>query len=294
MKRSTKIILWAGFLLYGLALFSVLTLYRLPADKILAKVLETVTHGQVFVSAQRMSPSLWKGYRLKDLTWTVDSGGTLISERMESLTLSPSFLKLFLGYLPIEAEGVLGGGTFHMSAGVSMVHGAGKGYATLKAEGIRLEDLAVANFLMQRQMKGTLRGEADITGPLNDLRKVSGKGAIFVEDGSVETRLDLLGLKTIPFAKLTLPLTIRNGVATLKGGQIMGPLLTGDLEGQIRLQQDFRASPLQMTATIRPGPSFGDEQTGGPLIAKDRPLVVQLQGTLSRPLFSLAGGSAPQ
>ena len=96
MKRSTKIILWTGFLLYGLALFSVLTLYRLPADKILAKVLEAVTHGQVFVSAQRMSRSLWKGYRLEDLTWTVDSGGALISERMESLTLSPGFLKLFL------------------------------------------------------------------------------------------------------------------------------------------------------------------------------------------------------
>ena len=121
-----------------------------------------------------------------------------------------------------------------------------------------------------------------------------GKGAIFVEDGSVETRLDLLGLKSISFAKLMLPLTIRNGVATLKGGQIMGPLLTGDFEGQIRLQQDFRASPLQMKATIRPGPSFSDEQTGGPLIAKDQPLVVQLQGTLSKPLFSLAGGFASQ
>jgi type II secretion system protein N len=292
MKRRNQIILWIGFVLYGLALFSVFTFYRLPADKILAKVLETMTHGQVSVSAQRMSPSLWKGYRLKDLTWTVESGGSLISERMEALTLSPSFLNLFLGYFPIEAEGTLAGGTFHISAGVSMIHGAGQGYATLKAAGIRLEDLAVANLLMQRQMRGKLRGEADITGPLNDLRKVSGKGAIFVEDGSVETKLDLLGLKTIPFAKLTLPLTIRNGVANLKGGQIIGPLLTGDLEGWIRLQPDFRASPLQITATLRPGPSFTDKQIGGPLMAKDRQLVVQLQGTLSRPLFSLAGGSA--
>jgi type II secretion system protein N len=294
MKRRTKIFLWLGFLLYGLALFCLFSFYRLPADKILAKILETVTHGQVFVSAQRVSSSVWKGYRLEKLTWVVESGGTTISEKMESLTVAPSFLKLFLGYLPIEAEGPLAGGTIRINAGVSMVRGAAKGYASLEASGIRLEDLAVTSLLMQRQIKGKLRGEAEITGSLNDLRKVNGKGTVFVEDGSVETRLDFLGLKTISFSKLTLPLSIRNGVATIKGGQITGPLLTGDLQGRIRIQQDFRTSPLQMTATIRPGPSFRQEQTRFPWIEKDRPLVVRLQGTLGKPFLSLAGGTASQ
>ncbi len=291
MKRSNRIILWVGFFLYGLALFSLFTFYRLPADKILERVVETVTRGQVFVSAQRMSASLWEGYRLEGLTWTIESGNTSISDRMKALSLSPNLLELFLGYLSIDAEGVLAGGAVHVGAGLSLIHGVDKGYASLKAEGIRIEDLATLNLLMQRQVKGKLRGEADVIGPLNDLRKVSGKGVIFVEDGSLETRLDFLGLKTIPFKKLSLPLTIRNGVATLKGSQIVGPLLTGDLHGWIKLQPDFRASPLQMTATIRRGPSFADGQTGAVLIAKDRPLVVQLQGTLSKPLFSLAGGS---
>jgi type II secretion system protein N len=291
MKGQSKILLWAGFFLYGLAVFSLLTFYRLPADEILAKVVEAVSHGQVSVSEQRMSASLWEGYRLEDLTWTIEAGDTLLTERMKSLSLSPSLLKVFLGYFSVDAKGDLAGGSIQLSAGLPFVHRAGNGYASLKTDGIRIEELAAANLLMQRQIKGKLRGEADIVGPLNDLRKLSGKGAVFVEEGSVETRLDFLGLKTIPFAKLALPFTLRNGVASVKDGQIAGPLLTGDLEGWIRLQSDFRVSPIEVTATIRPGPSFDNEQTGVAVMAKNRPWVVHLRGTLSKPLFSLAGGS---
>ena len=43
MKTRHKIFLWLGFIVYGLALFAVLTFYRLPADKILSKAVETAT-----------------------------------------------------------------------------------------------------------------------------------------------------------------------------------------------------------------------------------------------------------
>jgi type II secretion system protein N len=290
MSQRHKIMLWTGIVVYGLVLFAVLTFYRLPADKILSKALETATQGKVFVSAEKVSSSLWKGYRLENLTWTVQSGSAVVSDRMESLTLSPRYLGLLQGYLPVQMEGVMAKGTFQASAGVSMIHGLSKGYASLKALGIDLGALATVDGVLQREIKGKLTAQADFYGPLNELRKLNGQATILVVDGTVDTRVDSLGFRTIPFEKLSLPFTVRNGVASLKGGQLIGPVLAGELEGQIRLLQNLQVSPLQITATMRPGPSLTGEKGGSLPMTGDKPFVIQLQGTIGKPLFSLAGG----
>jgi type II secretion system protein N len=289
MKKHQKFIIWLGFIVYGLVLFAVLTYYRLPADRILSKVIENTTHGKVLVTAEKLSSSLRKGYRLENLTWTVQSGNSVVSDHMESLTLSPRFLGLLGGYLPVEMEGVLAKGTFHLGGGVSMFRGLSEGYATVKALGIHLGDVAVMNLLLQREIKGKLTGQAEFYGPLNEPRKLNGQATILVEDGAVDTRMDAFGIRTIPFEKLSLPVTVRGGVASLKGAQLIGPVLAGELEGQIRLLQNLLASPLQITATMRPGPSLrGDKEGSFP--AGDKPFVINLEGTIGKPYFNLGGG----
>lgn len=288
MRKRQTVMLWVGFIVYGLVLFAVLTFYRLPADKILSKAVEKATGGKVSVSAERMSSSLWKGFYFENLTWTGQSGSAVFAEKMESLTLSPRYLGLLRGYLPVKMKGVLAKGTFQAGAGVSMIHGLSKGYATLKAQGIDLGALAAVDRIAQREIKGKLTAQADFTGPLNDLRKLNGQATILVEDGTIDTKMDALGFRTIPFEKLSLPLSVRNGTADLKGGRVAGPLLTGDLEGQIRLLQTLRLSTLQITATVRPGSSLAGK--GQVPVKGDRPFVIRLQGTIGRPLFNLAGG----
>jgi type II secretion system protein N len=290
MKTSHKIMLWLGFILYGMVLFALLTLYRMPADKLLSKALETVSQGKVSVSPQRTSFTPWRGYRFEDLTWTVQSGGAAVSDRMESLVLSPGFLGLLKGSLPVDMEGVVAKGTFQLSAGVSMLRGLSKGYANLKATGIQLGDLATVNQIAQRQIKGRLTGQVDLYGPLNELKKLNGQANLLVEEGAVDARVDAFGFRTIAFEKLLLPLTVKNGVASLKGGLMVGPVLAGEFEGQVRLLQNLQDSPLQVTATLRPGPSLRHDK-GGDLPAKgDKPFVIQLGGTIGKPLFTLAGG----
>ena len=43
MTRRTKTLFWTGLGIYGLLLFLLLTLYRLPADKMLGKALTLFT-----------------------------------------------------------------------------------------------------------------------------------------------------------------------------------------------------------------------------------------------------------
>ena len=290
MRKRHKIILWVGFIVYGLILFALLTFYRLPADRILSKAVESATGGKVFVSAEKVSSSLWKGYRFENLTWTVQSGSAVVSDRMKSLTLSPRYLGLLQGYLPVEVEGAVARGTFQVNAGVSMIRGLSKGYARFKALGINLGDLATVNQIAQREIKGKLTALADFHGPLNDLRKLNGQASILVEDGSVDTRVEAFGFRTIPFEKLSLPLTVRNGVAGIKDGQLAGPVLTGVLEGQIRLLQNLQVSPIQITASMRPGPSLTGEKGSNLPATGDKPFFIRLDGTIGKPLFSLGGG----
>jgi type II secretion system protein N len=290
MTKGQKITLWLGFLGYGLALFAVLTFYRLPADRLLTKAVAAATGGKVHVSAEKVSASLWRGYRFENLTWTFQSGGAAASERMEWLTLSPGFLGLVRGYLPVDMEGALAKGTFQLRAGASMIRGLSNGYATLRAEGIHVEELAALTQIAQREIKGKLTGQAEFYGALNELKKISGRAGILFEDGAVDTRVETFGLRTIPFERLSLPLTVQNGVATLKGGQLVGPVLEGELEGQIRLLPNLQVSPIQITATMRPGPSLTGGKEGGLPRSADKPFVIQLQGTIGKPLFTLAGG----
>ena len=85
MKLDRKKILWAGLGLYALILFFFLTLYRLPADQLIAATTARASRGQVNIEAQRVAPILPVGYRLEDVSCTVQHGESLARDRLKSL-----------------------------------------------------------------------------------------------------------------------------------------------------------------------------------------------------------------
>lgn len=289
MKTRTRIILWAGLLVYGLGLFSALTFYRLPADKILSRAIEEISGGKMHLSTGKMSSSLWKGHHLENLTWTIQLEDFVAVEPMAYLTLSTNFLRYFQGYVPLRLKGVLGRGAFDMSAGVSMFRGLDKAYAKIDAADILLGDLAALSRFAQRRIKGQVTGRAELSGSFHDLRKIIGQGTIVIEDGAMDMRAEVFGIKTLPFSKITIPFSLRNGAAEIKKGEIEGPLFGGDFEGQIGLHPDLQAGSLEVAATIRPGPSLQQGQVGNLPALKDRPILIQLQGTVAKPMISWTG-----
>jgi type II secretion system protein N len=289
MRTRTKILLCFGLIVYGLVLFSALTFYRLPADKILTRTVEKVTEGKVLVSPGKLTSTLWKGHHLEDLSWTIQAGDKVVVERMAYLTLSLNFLRLLQGYVPLTLKGAMAKGTFQMSAGVSMILGPSKGYAKLQARGIQLGEIEALTLLVQRNIKGRLAARADVHGALNDPRKLEGQGTFWVEDGALDIKGDGFGIRNLPFSRITLPFSVGNGVVDLKGGEITSPLLGGKFDGQIRLHHDLQASPLQVKARLIPGLSSPDGQAGDLPLRGTRPILFDLQGTIGRPLISWTG-----
>lgn len=288
MKTSTKIILCVGLILYGFFLFAAMTFYRLPADEILNGALDKMTHGKITLSAEKSSSSLWKGHYLEDLTWTIDSHGSLVVERMKSLTLSPNFLRLFQGYAAINMKGELAKGRFIGNAGFSLLRGLKKTCAVLEASGIELENLAFLRPVAQRDITGKLKGRVEVNGDLNDFRKINGQGTITVENGALGIKAGGFGFKTIPFAKVFFPFKVKSGLTDLKGSKISGPLFEGDIEGQIKIQNDFRTSPIEMQARIVPASSSHGGQAGKSP-TRGGPIVIELHGTIGNPLISWTG-----
>ena len=68
MTRRSKTLIWVGLGIYGLLLFLLFTLYRLPADKILGKALTLWTETQTSVLAETVSFTLPFSYALERLT----------------------------------------------------------------------------------------------------------------------------------------------------------------------------------------------------------------------------------
>lgn len=289
MNRGTKIILWVGFIAYGLALFSALTFYRLPADRVLSRLADRMTHGKILLSTGKTSSSLWKGHHLEDLKWTIQAGGSVVTEHMESLIFSPDLLGLLKGYVPVKVKGTLGGGSFQGSAGASMVRWLNRGYANFEAKEIGLEDLAVLKLIAHRAIHGKMKGKVELHGALTDLKGISGQGTMVITDGAVDVRADGYGIDSLPFARLNLPFSVEKGVADLKGGDIVGPLFRGDLEGQIGLHQDLGASLLQVTARIRPAKTSQGKEAKGYQALGDSSVVLRLHGTVAKPVISWTG-----
>jgi len=66
-----------------------------------------------------------------------------------------------------------------------------------------------------------------------------------------------------------------------------GPMFSGRLSGEIRLQKDVAASLLSLTATMKPGTLLENNPLASQFLLKLRkgndPVILRLEGTLDRP-----------
>ncbi|EFK96809.1 membrane protein [sediment metagenome] len=236
-------VLIAGAVVYALLLFALLTLWRLPADRWLGYMAERMTRGNVALRAERVTPALPLGYRFHQVSYTVSQGSSSLSGRLDTLTVTVDFLRLFSAYLPGAFMAVFpSGGVIDGSAGISMFGGPEKGFLSMKTSGLPIDGLGLGD-LLNRNVKGILTGEVTAEGPLADPIRLFGQGVLVLRKGSVETKLDLAGLKAVPFERMRLPFTLRDGVLLIENAEMEGPWFSGTVSGRIRLKSPLQAVP---------------------------------------------------
>lgn len=275
-------------------LFLVLALYRLPADRLIAATLEGVSKGRILFEARQVSLVLPPGYRLEQVTCGLLRGDRVVKDRLETLTVAPRYGKLLTGSLPVAFEGRLAEGGLSGEAGISMIAGWEKGHFTLRCSDLRLEGLSSLRELSHREIKGRLQGEISLKGNLADLSKIDGEGRLSLSEGSIETTLDLPGLETVPFDTIQLAFRIRRGILSLEDGEMVGPMVSGRLSGEIELLRKVADSRIRIKAVLRPGPSLLRNDPAGRFLDKvrkgDEPIRIKIGGDFKRPTVALSKG----
>jgi len=288
MKLDRKKIFWAGLAVYAAILFLLLTFYRLPADQLIAAITAHATQGRLNIEAQKIAPILPAGYRLEDVSCIVQIGETSARDRLKTLTLRPDFLRLLAGYLPVRFACAFQRGQLNGKTGASLFRGPRKGYFTIDASEVYLEDFNILRSLSRRALKGRLKAGVTIEGDMTDPSQLTGEGRILCEQGSIGTKLSIPGLEAVPFDALALAFTAENGKVTLKESDMRGPMFSGSLAGEIRLAKKITRSQLMIEARLTPGPLLQNNEMTSQFLAKSRkgPVIITVKGTLGRPSIS--------
>jgi type II secretion system protein N len=274
---------------YAVVLFTAMTLYRLPAQKLIQEGLLQLTDGQVAITAERISPSFPLGYRLENVEYSTVLGGEFSKDRVKLLRIFPEYSNLVMGYFPVVIKGDMPRGSFELRTGVSMRRGSKDSYVSLRTSEAYLEDFNVLRLFSGRGLKGKIRAEVSLRGNIQDL-KINGDGHLLVEEGALESHLDQLGINDIPFKKMNIPFSVREGLISVRESEMAGPLFSGTFSGEIKLTKPLARTLLKLTARMKPGPGLaGSEQAGrfmAALGAGGEPLVIKLGGTLQQPFVS--------
>jgi type II secretion system protein N len=288
MTRRTKILFWTGLGIYGLLLFLLLTLLRLPADKMLGKAITLLTGTQTVVSAETVSFSLPLSYTLERITCEAYWSQGVSRDRMDSLTLGPEWSRIFSGSIPLRSEAIFARGRVEARLGVPLLS---RGYLDAKSYGIHLEDLSFVEILLDRRVSGECEGELRLIGDIRFPTTLNGRGFLRATDGSLESKLPLAGLRTIPFQSLSAFLIIQKCLLFLNDGKIAGPSVSGTFSGEVKLDDEVSGSLLKLTAHLTPGPMLNGNdfarQFLASLAAEGEPITIHLGGTLGNPSIRL-------
>ena len=284
MTRLKKTLFWTGLGIYGLLLFLLLTLIRLPADKTLGKALALWTGIHTLVSAETVSFSLPLSYALERITCEMHWPQGVSKERMDSLTLGLEWSRIFSGSLPLKNESIFARGRVESRLGLPLL---GQGYLDARGSGIHLEELSFLEILLDRRVSGQCEGELRLLGDVRLPSGLNGRGLLRVTDGSVESKVPLAGLRTIPFQSISALLIIQKGVLYVNDGEIEGPAVSGTFSGEVKLNDRMSESPVKLTAQLTPESMLNENefvrQFLASLAAEGEPITIHLGGTLGSP-----------
>jgi type II secretion system protein N len=284
MTRLTKTFFWTGLGVYGLLLFLLFTFYRLPADRVLGSALTRFTETQTRVSAETVTFSLPLSYDLERITCEAYWPQGKSTDRMDTLSFGPEWSKIFSGSLPLKGDASFARGRVEARLGVPLFS---RGYLNAKGYAIHLEELAFVQILLDRHVTGRGEGELRLIGDVRFPTGLTGRGYLRVTEGSLESKLPLAGLRTIPFQSVSAFLTIQKGLLYINDGQIKGPGVSGSFSGEVKLNDRLRKSPLKLTAHLIPGPMMNQNEFARQFLAslaeEGEPITIHLGGTLGSP-----------
>lgn len=272
---------------YALVLFIGLTLWRMPADRLIPYLGERFLKGRLLLKVERAKFSFPFGCNLENVSYAILGKETGQTDRLDRLTFAVNPLGLLVASLPVSFRAHPPGGAAIIRGKASLPLAGKNGSIEVSASGVELRDMRILRWLSGRDLKGNAGGGMKLSGNPADLSTLTGRGDLLIQKGSVDTRIDLAGMKTIPFEIARISFAIKDGQLSLEKTEMEGPMLSGVLAGGIKLNKVFGSSTLDLTARLRPGPLFQQNPFAEALLSKAREgskeIILKIGGSIQRP-----------
>ncbi|MBW2016430.1 MAG: type II secretion system protein GspN [Deltaproteobacteria bacterium] len=290
MESKRKIGFFILLGVYGSGLFIALTLFRLPVEKLIASAVSDISGGKIAIRVERVSFAFPDRIRLKNITAFFFQKDQPVECRFHKIDLRPRYRDLFSGLLPVWFHAELADGELEGYVGVSLSRGVKHENLDLDATGLRLERLDWISALSNRKIKGKLNAHVHLEGNLKDPAQVQGKGRLSVEDGAVETILDLPGMASVPFDVVEAPFLLRDGRIFIEKGEMRGPMFSGSFSGIVKLRMPLKRSRPRIEVRLAPGARLADHPLGKWIFERIKniagPLSVHIGGTFETPVIT--------
>jgi type II secretion system protein N len=276
---------------YTLVLFVALTLWRMPTERLIPYFGERMSKGRLLLKMERASYSFPLGFNLEKISYALFGGENPMVDRLDRLSFRLNPFGLIQASLPVSFQAYFTGGTAAIRGSASIPLVGKNANLEITVSNFELGEMSGIKSLSGRDLKGTAGGDLKLRGDPSDLSTLSGKGRFQVQKGSVDTRMDLAGLKAIPFEIVRIPFTIKDGQLELEKAEMEGPMLTGALTGRIKLNKVLGSSALELIARFRPGPLFNQDPLAAALLSgiKDgsKEIILKIGGSLQKPTVGM-------
>lgn len=253
-KPPQKKIRLIGYLLYALVLTALFLYLRFPSES-LASYLKSAlgrANPRLILSIGALAPELPPGIEISKAEIAFKKTPLKPIVNLHNLSLKPDPWAFIQGTRACCFEGRAYGG--EISGNLRFEE---RGSETCFTTSIRLKDLhmgrhAYLPLLMGRSFSGTLAGEIHYSG--DNARLIQGDGAatITISRGVAGLPRPVMGLESIPFDRLFIKMTLKNGKITVSSAVLEGRTLKGRLSGTVTLKNKIRTSRLDLKGVVEP------------------------------------------
>jgi type II secretion system protein N len=242
----------AGYILAGFAILALLLYLRFPGETVTdyVKAVAAVRYPGMLLSIDTVRPAVPPGVELVNVT-TGFRGRPEATFHADRLAIRPGWLSLLRGHLAFlpAAEGYGGEvrGRVDYADSFSL---RGPLSAELNFREIRIEKCAWLRDALARQITGTLKGSASLSGVAGALNNGTGNLDFTLTNGTYQLLESFFGFDRIDFNKVDAKISFRNGALKITGLTLNGEKLRIALKGNILLADDIRDSQIDLNVTI--------------------------------------------
>lgn len=298
-KLGFSLVPIAGYVVFSLLVLVCALWFLFPGDtcKIWFESRISSFFPEVSCRIASVVPTLPPGVQLHDIICTTSDG---VEQKIEQASFYPHIdslnnlsetLKIPGDYQVRAAEGVISG----------TIDFAGAKQGKIQGEIYRL-DLAKASIIsayLRRSISGFLSGAFSFSGKISEPSSADMIFDFTVNQGTMELRKAILGLKQLDFSSITLHCQGQRTLAC-DGGNFKGQQLEGEFNGEIQVSDRLGQSILHLQGELSPRPELlaglGNKQEANLLRSqlKNGKLPFSLQGSLENPGISFSSNISDQ